>query len=109
MTLTRRGLTSVLHRLPIRSRPPGDRPLQTQLGGRSGIRTHERVAPLTVFKTVAFVRSAILPAAESSGACLRFEHELDMPPRTLSTTARPHSPPSWHDGKDVHSMQTRSR
>jgi hypothetical protein len=31
------------------------------LGGRSGIRTHERVAPLTVFKTVAFVRSAILP------------------------------------------------
>jgi hypothetical protein len=29
--------------------------------GRSGIRTHERVAPLTVFKTVAFVRSAILP------------------------------------------------
>jgi hypothetical protein len=30
-------------------------------GGRSGIRTHERVAPLTVFKTVAFVRSAILP------------------------------------------------
>jgi hypothetical protein len=30
--------------------------------GRSGIRTHERVAPLTVFKTVAFVRSAILPA-----------------------------------------------
>jgi PAS domain S-box-containing protein len=31
------------------------------VGGRSGIRTHERVAPLTVFKTVAFVRSAILP------------------------------------------------
>jgi hypothetical protein len=34
-------------------------------GGRSGIRTHERVAPLTVFKTVAFVRSAILPRAVS--------------------------------------------
>jgi hypothetical protein len=31
-------------------------------GGRGGIRTHERVAPLTVFKTVAFVRSATLPA-----------------------------------------------
>src|SRR5437870_7418904 len=29
--------------------------------GRTGIRTLERVAPLTVFKTVAFVRSAILP------------------------------------------------
>ena len=33
----------------------------TRSRGRSGIRTHERVAPLTVFKTVAFVRSAILP------------------------------------------------
>jgi hypothetical protein len=30
-------------------------------GGRTGIRTQERVAPSTVFKTVAFVRSAILP------------------------------------------------
>ncbi len=35
--------------------------------GRSGIRTHERVAPLTVFKTVAFVRSAILPRGSLSG------------------------------------------
>jgi hypothetical protein len=34
---------------------------RVSFGGRSGIRTHERVAPLTVFKTVAFVRSAILP------------------------------------------------
>jgi hypothetical protein len=30
-------------------------------GGRTGIRTQERVAPSTVFKTVAFVRSATLP------------------------------------------------
>ena len=30
-------------------------------GGRTGIRTQERVAPLAVFKTVAFVRSATLP------------------------------------------------
>jgi hypothetical protein len=29
--------------------------------GRGGIRTHGRVAPSTVFKTVAFVRSATLP------------------------------------------------
>jgi hypothetical protein len=29
--------------------------------GRSGIRTHEPLAGLTVFKTVAFVRSATLP------------------------------------------------
>ena len=33
-----------------------------ELGGRGGIRTHEGLAPLTVFKTVAFVRSATLPA-----------------------------------------------
>ena len=31
-------------------------------GGRSGIRTHEGLAPPAVFKTAAFVRSAILPA-----------------------------------------------
>ena len=30
--------------------------------GRAGIRTLEGLAPLTVFKTVAFVRSATLPA-----------------------------------------------
>ena len=30
-------------------------------GGESGIRTHERVAPLLVFKTSAFNRSAISP------------------------------------------------
>ena len=30
-------------------------------GGRTGIRTQERVAPLPVFKTGAFNRSAILP------------------------------------------------
>ena len=30
-------------------------------GGGSGIRTHDEVAPITVFKTVAFVHSAIPP------------------------------------------------
>ena len=40
--------------------------------GRSGIRTHEGLAPLTVFKTVAFVRSAILPSSSLSGLA----HEL---------------------------------
>ena len=30
-------------------------------GGRGGIRTHEWVAPLSVFKTDAFNRSATLP------------------------------------------------
>src|SRR5919108_4033410 len=39
-------------------RPKG---CENRRGGRSGIRTHERVAPLTVFKTVAFVHPAILP------------------------------------------------
>ena len=32
-------------------------------GGRTGIRTQERVAPLPVFKTGAFNRSAISPCA----------------------------------------------
>ena len=32
-------------------------------GGETGIRTQERVAPLPVFKTGAFNRSAILPCA----------------------------------------------
>jgi hypothetical protein len=39
------------------------------LGGRTGIRTLERVAPLTVFKTVAFVRSAILPPGAYRRIC----------------------------------------
>jgi hypothetical protein len=38
------------------ARPPEE-------GGRGGIRTHGRVAPPTVFKTVAFVRSATLPGS----------------------------------------------
>ncbi len=43
--------------------PEGLAPGSTMDGGRTGIRTQERVAPLTVFKTVAFVRSATLPRA----------------------------------------------
>ena len=43
---------------------------RTNIGGRTGIRTLERVAPLTVFKTVAFVRSATLPG-EMVPACYR--------------------------------------
>ena len=31
------------------------------IGGRGGIRTHERLAPLPVFKTGAFDHSATLP------------------------------------------------
>jgi hypothetical protein len=37
-------------------------------GGRAGIRTRERVAPLAVFKTAAFVRSATLPQARVAEA-----------------------------------------
>ena len=36
--------------------------LVLKTGGGSGIRTHDRVAPITVFKTVAFVHSAIPPS-----------------------------------------------
>ena len=36
-------------------------------GGGSGIRTHDEVAPITVFKTVAFVHSAIPPLRTDAG------------------------------------------
>src|SRR5947209_1763745 len=39
-------------------------------GGRRGIRTHEGLAPLPVFKTGAFNRSASLPTLGSVGAAL---------------------------------------
>src|SRR3989304_3282448 len=35
--------------------------LDRRTGGRGGIRTHERLAPLAVFKTAALNRSATLP------------------------------------------------
>ena len=45
---------------PILAAPNDDR-AGTRTGGESGIRTHGKVAPTTVFETVAFVRSAISP------------------------------------------------
>ena len=39
--------------------------LQNRNGGGTGIRTQERVSPLTVFKTAAFDRSAIPPLEEA--------------------------------------------
>ena len=39
----------------------GEQLVGNQYGGESEIRTHERVAPLPVFKTGAFNRSAISP------------------------------------------------
>ena len=38
-----------------------------ETGGGSGIRTHDEVAPITVFKTVAFVHSAIPPLRTDAG------------------------------------------
>ncbi len=35
-----------------------------ETGGGSGIRTHDEVAPITVFKTVSFIHSAIPPYGE---------------------------------------------
>ena len=37
--------------------------IMNRIGGETGIRTQERVAPLPVFKTGAFNRSAISPLA----------------------------------------------
>lgn len=42
-----------------------------QSGGETGIRTLEELAPLTVFKTVAFNRSAISPRCGSRLICAR--------------------------------------
>ena len=48
-------------------------PLSSQFsGGERGIRTPEELAPLTVFKTVAFDRSAISPSAQSAGILTNF-------------------------------------
>ncbi len=66
------------HRGPTDSpTPPGcsaDAATTLEGGGRTGIRTQERVAPLAVFKTAAFVRSATLPegnlAAETPSLAL---------------------------------------
>ena len=41
--------------------------LMPNTGGGSGIRTHDEVAPITVFKTVAFVHSAIPPLRTDAG------------------------------------------
>ena len=42
--------------------PNGRKPLKGPLGGRGGIRTHERCEPLPVFKTGALNHSATLPS-----------------------------------------------
>ena len=52
--------------------------------GRSGIRTHETLARPTVFKTVAFVRSAILP-----GGCYPRRHDRRPCLRLSSTVLGP--------------------
>ena len=59
-------------------------------GGGSGIRTHDEVAPITVFKTVAFVHSAIPPYG---GQPRHYRHETALWPEIrghsfLSITAR---------------------
>src|SRR5438132_14253471 len=58
------------------------------LCGRTGIRTLERVAPLTVFKTVAFVRSAILPARGYRRICPISRSDLGWLPRGGPTRRR---------------------
>src|SRR6185436_16622550 len=65
-------------------------------GGRAGIRTRERVAPLAVFKTAAFVRSATLPQA-------RVAEAAPGPVARLSFSATMVRP---HDGRN---RQTRGR
>ena len=60
-------------------------------GGRSGIRTHERVAPLPVFKTGALNRSAIRPRADlpefSSGRKLLHRTSSSPPSRPFAAAS----------------------
>ena len=60
-----------------------------ETGGGSGIRTHDEVAPITVFKTVAFVHSAIPPYG---GQPRHYRRESALWPeiggRSFSFTAR---------------------
>jgi hypothetical protein len=44
------------------------------IGGGGGIRTHERLTPLPIFKTGAFNRSATPPTLASQALCLITEH-----------------------------------
>ena len=68
---SRRSLPSIrTHQDASRDHPPSCGHATNHFaGGRTGIRTLERVAPLTVFKTVAFVRSAILPPGAYRRIC----------------------------------------
>ena len=43
---------------------------RAEVSGRTGIRTLEGLSPLTVFKTVAFVRSATLPDGAYPPICI---------------------------------------
>ena len=45
-------------------------------GGETGIRTQERVAPLPVFKTGAFNRSAISPLARFYKYKIQIQHKI---------------------------------
>ena len=68
---SRRSLPSIrTHQDASRDHPPSCGHATNHFaGGRTGIRTQERLAPPTVFKTVAFVRSAILPPGAYRRIC----------------------------------------
>jgi hypothetical protein len=56
-------------------------------GGRGGIRTHEGLAPLAVFKTAALNHSATLP-------CERYQCLSDIPNENVLATLQPLDP-TW--------------
>src|SRR5208283_1693071 len=69
---------------PVRGGRTPQYPLKMQdSGGRGGIRTHDGVSPMAVFKTAALNRSATLPSLEFVGERLfslcvsrRFGHQM---------------------------------
>ena len=61
-------------------------------GGGTGIRTLEGLAPLAVFKTAAFVRSAIPPGRESIEPRVRMIRSMDAPIQCDPLEESPHTP-----------------
>ena len=58
---------------------------ECETGGRCGIRTHEELAPLPVFKTGAFNRSANLPCF---GCDVLFGRHFSIRPRPYDRSRR---------------------
>ena len=72
-----------------RAKRPPNIGVSQRSGGRGGIRTHEGLAPLAVFKTAALNHSATLPCSKLNNL-----HRTDLPTETELA-------PNWHRRRNV--------